>query len=214
MIVVIILIYLILILFIGIMMGSKGRDLGKDRRIGPVKGFWLGFLLGRIGLFIVKRSPIIEPLHATTSNAPSVTIEEQDGYKANTFAKNQYEKAQEPQQDGSILTGSRLENDTYLDQLAIEVCLHGEQLEKYERMVTKQYSSEVYANLHLFVDEVNRCRQRQIFTNTSIANLRYLGPIVGLSQNTVNDIVNQLKYSLKPSCLDDRSWMHGTSAHQ
>ena len=190
---VIFLFILVFVLFIGIMLGYKGRDLGKDREIGPVTGFWLGFLLGGIGLFIVKRSPKIEHLHATPSDASPVTIEEQGGYKTNAFDKYQYETFQEPQRDESILTGYRLKDDTYLDQLAIEVCVHGEQLEKYERIVIKQYGSEVYANMQHFVKEVKCSCQRQLFTNTSIANLRYLGQIVGLSQNTVNDIVNLLK---------------------
>ena len=181
-----ILLYSIILLSVCIMMGRKGRNLGKDREIGPVKGFWLGFLLGMIGLFIVKRS---RPLLTSTPNAFSVTNEYPDANKTQSFDEPQLETCQGPPCDESLFTCSKSESHTYLDQLAIEVCLHGENLKKYEHMVTKQYDHKVYENMQRFVEEITRSHQRQLFTNTSIANLTYLSRNLGLSNDTVNKIV-------------------------
>lgn len=192
MIIVLIIFAIIAELIVIVILGKEGRELGKDRKIGPVAGFWLAILLGRIGLFIVKRSKKIEQLQEIPTNASSVAQQEQDTNKTSSFEKYQYGEVVESEGDDSILTHSKLEGNSYLDQLAIEVCLHGEQLEKYERMVKKQFDDEVYANMQRFVEEIKHSCQKHHFTNTSIANLLFLGNMIGLSESIVNDIIRHL----------------------
>lgn len=82
------------------------------------------------------------------------------------------------------------ENQHYLDDLAEAVCINDDRLEKYEKMVTIKFGEEAYANMKLFVDELQRSIERQKFTNTSKVNLSYLGKNAGLSEHTIEKIVD------------------------
>lgn len=98
--------------------------------------------------------------------------------------------------DESLLNKSKLEDTAYLDDLAEAVCINGDKLEKYEKLVTVKFSEETYANIKLFVDELQRSIVRQKFTNTSKVNLCYLGKNVGLSEQTIDKIVEQYAQSI------------------
>lgn len=47
---------MVILLVVCLIMGLIGMFLGEDREIGKTKGFFLGFLLGVIGLIIVVAS--------------------------------------------------------------------------------------------------------------------------------------------------------------
>jgi hypothetical protein len=96
-------------------------------------------------------------------------------------------------EDESILNKNPQEVQDYLNELAIAVCIKGERLEKYEKMAIKRCGSESYANMKLFVEEVQRSAERGKFTNTSKVNLSYLGKNAGLSENIVNKIIQHFE---------------------
>jgi len=91
--------------------------------------------------------------------------------------------------DQSILNANKQEVKDYLNNLAEAVCINGDELEKYEKVVTKQYGEEVYNNMKMFVEEVQGYVKRKNFTNTSKVNLGYLGKNAGLSDGTIENII-------------------------
>ena len=88
-------------------------------------------------------------------------------------------------EDESILNKNPQEVQDYLNELAIAVCIKGDKLEKYEKMAIKRCGNEAYANMKLFVEEVQRSVEREKFTNTSKVNLSYLGKNAGLSESAI-----------------------------
>lgn len=88
-------------------------------------------------------------------------------------------------EDESLLNKNPQEVQDYLNDLAVAVCIKGERLEKYEKMAIKRCGNEAYANMKLFVEEVQRSVERGKFTNTSKVNLSYLGKNAGLSESVV-----------------------------
>ena len=96
-------------------------------------------------------------------------------------------------EDQSILNRSTQETQTYLNDLAIAVCVNGDKLEKYEKVTTRQCGEEAFANMKLFVEEVQRSVEREKFTNTSKVNLSYLGKNAGLSESIVNKIIQHFE---------------------
>ena len=91
--------------------------------------------------------------------------------------------------DQSILNANKQEVKDYLNNLAEAVCINGEALEKYEKVVTKQYGEETYNNMKMFVEEVQGYVKRKSFTNTSKVNLGYLGKNAGLSDGAIENII-------------------------
>lgn len=94
--------------------------------------------------------------------------------------------------DESILrkTGSSVDNATYINDCIKEVCLNGDSLTKYKRMIEKQYDAEFYQKCSNFVKEVKRSAKRGKFTQTSLTNLQYLANEIGISQATIDELVN------------------------
>lgn len=91
--------------------------------------------------------------------------------------------------DQSIFNANQQEVKDYLNNLAEAVCINGDALEKYEKVITKQYGEEVYNNMKLFVEEVQEYVKRKRFTNTSKVNLGYLGKNAGLSDGVIENII-------------------------
>lgn len=91
--------------------------------------------------------------------------------------------------DQSILNANQQEVKEYLNNLAEAVCINGEALEKYEKVVTKQYGEETYNNMKMFVEEVQGYVKRKSFTNTSKVNLGYLGKNARLSDGAIENII-------------------------
>ena len=91
--------------------------------------------------------------------------------------------------DQSRLNSNQQEVKDYLDNLAEAVCINGDTMEKYEKVVTKQYGEEVYNNMKMFVEGVQGYVKRKNFTNTSKVNLGYLGKNAGLSDGAIQNII-------------------------
>ena len=94
--------------------------------------------------------------------------------------------------DESILkkTGSSGNNVAYINDCIKEVCLNGDSLTKYKRMIEKQYSAEFYQKCSNFVKELKRSAKRGKFTQTSLTNLQYLANEIGVSSSTIDELVN------------------------
>ena len=91
----------------------------------------------------------------------------------------------------SILkTGSNLEINEYANECIKEVCLNGEPLSKYQRMITKQFGVEFYKKCDSFIKEVKRSVDKKKFTNTSVSNLELLAKEINIPVDTVNIIYN------------------------
>ena len=197
-------IIIVIELIIRIILGYIGKSIGKKRVIGSTIGFVLGFLLGLIGLLIAvcfKKKPQPQ-IAATTTTNPQATATEllqkqelQQPLYEDVFSSegsSEQETVNYELHDESILHAADLQNDAYLYELLAEVCVRGESLKKYERMVIKKYNSEVYSSIERFVDELSHYAQRGHFTNTSKANLGYLGCEMGLSKDAVEDLISQV----------------------
>lgn len=191
-------------LIIRIILGYIGKSIGKKRVIGSTIGFVLGFLLGLIGLLIAvcfKKKPQPQ-IAATPTTSPQATAteplqkpERQQPLYEDVFSSegsSEQEAVNDELHDESILHAADFQNDAYLYELLTEVCVRGESLKKYERMVIKKYNSEVYSSIERFVDELSHYAQRGHFTNTSKANLGYLGCEMGLSKDAVEDLISQV----------------------
>lgn len=92
-------------------------------------------------------------------------------------------------EEKTLLNSNQQEANDYLNNLAEAVCINGDTLEKYEKVVTKQFGEEIYNNMKLFVEEVQDYVKRKSFTNTSKVNLGYLGKNAGLSESTIDKII-------------------------
>ena len=94
--------------------------------------------------------------------------------------------------DESILrnTESSIGDATYINDCVKEVCLNGDSLTKYKRMIEKQYGAEFYQKCSSFVKEVKRSAKRGKFTQTSLTNLQYLANEIGVSSATIDELVN------------------------
>lgn len=113
-------------------------------------------------------------------------------------------------EDESILNRSTQETQTYLNDLAIAVCVNGDKLEKYEKMTTRQCGEEAFANMKLFVEEVQRSVECGKFTNTSKINLGYLGKNAGVSDETITMIVEKCEQRIKidPQKEENEFWLN------
>lgn len=95
--------------------------------------------------------------------------------------------------DESILknTESNIGDATYINDCVKEVCLNGDSLTKYKRMIEKQYGAEFYQKCSNFVKEVKRSAKRGKFTQTSLTNLQYLANEIGVSSATIGELVKK-----------------------
>ena len=197
-------IIIVIELIIHIILGYIGKSIGKKRVIGSTIGFVLGFLLGLIGLLIAvcfkkKPQPQIAVTFTTNPQATATEslqkLELQQPLYEDVFSSegsSEQEALNDELHDESILHAADLQNDAYLYEFLTEVCVRGESLKKYERMVIKKYNSEVYFRIERFVDELSHYAQRGHFTNTSKANLGYLGRDIGLSKEAVEGLISQV----------------------
>ena len=92
-------------------------------------------------------------------------------------------------EEKSLLNSIQQDVNDYLNNLAEAVCINGDALEKYEKVITKQYGEDVYNNMKLFVEEVQDYVKRKSFTNASKVNLGFLGKNAGLSESTIDKII-------------------------
>lgn len=92
-------------------------------------------------------------------------------------------------EEKTLLKSNQHKFNDYLNNLAEAVCINGDALEKYEKVITKQYGEEVYNNMKLFVEELHDYVKRKSFTHTSKVNLGFLGKNAGLSESTIHKII-------------------------
>ncbi len=93
-------------------------------------------------------------------------------------------------EDKSIIKNSIDVNATYINDCIKEVCLKGDSLTKYKRMIEKQYGAEFYQKCGNFVKEVKRSVKRGKFTQTSLTSLQYLANEIGVSSSMIDELVN------------------------
>lgn len=84
----------------------------------------------------------------------------------------------------------RSEDEEYVCECIKEVCLEGDSLSKYQRIIEKKFGPEFYQKCNGFVEEVHRSIDRRKFTNTSITNLRYLANEINLPVETVDSVMS------------------------
>lgn len=107
-----------------------------------------------------------------------------------------------PPVDKSIFNSKNNQGESYLDELVFAICVNGESLNKYQKIVQKKLGAEVYANVEQFVKTFQQQVERKQFTNTSLLNLKYLGKNAGLSEEAVNLIVDNAKKQTDKERLD------------
>lgn len=95
--------------------------------------------------------------------------------------------------DQSLLNhSSPQEDDKYINECIKEVCLKGDSITKYKRMLEKKYGVEVYEKCKKFIQEVRRAKSRGRFTNTSKTNLEYIAKEIYVSSGTIETIIAQV----------------------
>lgn len=111
--------------------------------------------------------------------------------------------------DKSILNSKRSQSVSYLDDLAFAVCISSESLEKYKKIVEKQYGNDVY----VYMDQFSKALQQQVkhmqFTSTSLLNLKYIGKNAGMSENAIDMIIDYFNSKIKKEQLyqeEDEYW--------
>lgn len=96
-----------------------------------------------------------------------------------------------PTKDASMMSGSQSHaaEDEYISECIKEVCINGDSLSKYQRLIEKKHGAEFYQQCEGFVEEVQRSVGKKKFTNTSVANLHYLARQIGVSEAIVDAVV-------------------------
>lgn len=93
-------------------------------------------------------------------------------------------------EDKSIIKNTADINETYIDDCIKEVCLEGDSLTKYKRMIEKLYGAEFYKKCGVFVKEVKHSVNRKKFTQTSIANLNHLANEINVTSSTIETLID------------------------
>lgn len=100
-------------------------------------------------------------------------------------------------EEQTILNASNQADNEYLNNLAVAVCINGDKLDKYKKIVTKKYGEDVYKNLKQFVNEQHEYLKRKKVTNTSKVNLTFLGKNAGLNEATIDKIIRHVESKIK-----------------
>lgn len=95
-----------------------------------------------------------------------------------------------PTQDASMMGESQSAEDEYISECIKEVCINGDSLSKYQKIIEKKYGVEFYQKCEGFVEEMKRSVKRKKFTNTSITNLKYLANEIHVSESTIDVVMN------------------------
>ena len=99
--------------------------------------------------------------------------------------------------DESILNSKQNRGDSYLDELAFAVCVNGESIVKYKKIVEKQFGIDTYANMEQFVQTLQQQVERLQFTNTSLLSLKYIGKNAGMSEEAIDKIIDHFNSKVK-----------------
>ena len=114
--------------------------------------------------------------------------------------------------DLSILNSADKKSESYLDDLAFAVCVNGESLEKYKKIVEKKYGTDVYSNMVQFANTLHQQVARRQFTNTSLLSLRLIGKNAGLSEMAIDMIVEHLRSEFREEQLKEEEQKHEDTA--
>ena len=114
--------------------------------------------------------------------------------------------------DQSILNSSSKKDESYLDDLAFAVCVNGESLEKYKKIVEKKYGTDVYSNMVQFANTLHQQVARRQFTNTSLLSLKFLGKNAGLSEMAIYMIVDHFRGEFQKEQLKEEERKHEDTA--
>ena len=109
-------------------------------------------------------------------------------------------------EDQSILNSVDKKGESYLDDLAFAVCVNGESLEKYKKIVEKQYGTDAYAGMEQFAIILQQQVNRGQFTKTSLLNLKYIGKNAGMSDDTIDMIVELFNNIIKQNKEEEECW--------
>ena len=96
--------------------------------------------------------------------------------------------------DKSVLNHSSAQiDDKYINECIKEVCLKGDSITKYQKMIEKQYGPEFYLKCDSFIRELKRSVKKKKFSETSLNNLNYLANEIYVSHSTIDSIVAHYK---------------------
>lgn len=96
--------------------------------------------------------------------------------------------------DKSVLNHSSAQiDDKYINECIKEVCLKGDSITKYKRVIEKKYGPDFYEKCKIFVKEVRRSVSRQKFTDSSVSKLKYIAGEIHITDSTVNTIVKHFR---------------------
>ena len=107
-------------------------------------------------------------------------------------------------EDQSILGQKKVES--YLDEFAFAICINGESIEKYKKIVEKQYGVDVYANMAQFSNTLHQQVKHGQFTKTSLLSLKYIGKNAGMSDEAIDMIVEHFNNIIKQNKEEDEYW--------
>lgn len=105
-------------------------------------------------------------------------------------------------------------NASYINDCIMEVCLKGDSLTKYKRMIEKRYDAEFYQKCGIFVKEVKRSVNRKKFTQTSIANLNHLANEVYVTSSTIETLIDHYTKIFADDEKKNKKSVHKSVKHE
>lgn len=116
-----------------------------------------------------------------------------------------------PTVDKSILNSKLNQGKSYLDELAFAICVNGESIEKYKKIVEKKYGAYVFSNMVQSADTLRQQIKRRQFTNTPLLGLK-LSKNASLSNMAVDVIVDHLRDKFREEQLKEEMRKHEDTA--
>ena len=109
-----------------------------------------------------------------------------------------------PPKDKSIINSKQNKDVSYLEDLAFAVCVNGESLEKYKKIVEKKYGTDTYTCMEQFAMALQQQVNRRQFTQTSLLNLKYIGKNAGLSEDAIDMIIHHFDGKIKGKIKEEQ----------
>ena len=101
-------------------------------------------------------------------------------------------------------------NDTerieYINECVREVCINGDDLSKYEKMIGKLFPEEehYYAKVQAFINQFRTLSNKQAISDTSIANIKYIAKDVHVTDDTICCIFSDIKDKRQRKAEEER----------
>lgn len=95
----------------------------------------------------------------------------------------------------------KTKNIEFINECAIEVCLNGDDISKYEKIITKAFPDEpeLYSKFKLFVDSVEEQKTKKEVSRTSMNNIAFLANEAHINETTLNGILLKLNAPNHPN---------------